>query len=169
MISFDSEKCFENFIIEEFNKENICIIDDVEYQECISQFDTKSYGIPDLVFVGYELDMDENGEPIEAARVHVVELKNEQIKLSHISQIARYKTYFERAFEGINVSLQFSLVVPKGIENVDDACWIVNQLDGIDVCEFFLDPSSGIDFKYSNGWHRSSEDFSPALNLIGKE
>ena len=31
MISFDSEKCFERFIIQEFEKDNVCIIDDGEF------------------------------------------------------------------------------------------------------------------------------------------
>lgn len=167
MISFDSEKCFEQFIIQEFEKDNVCIIDDCEYQECVSQFDTKTYGIPDLVFVGFDFDLDKDDNPIERARIHVVELKNEQIKLSHIAQIARYKTYFQRAFDGKEVDLSFSLVVPKGVGAGDEVCWVINHLDEIDIYEFELNPSEGIEFRQTKGWFRQEENFAPALGLIG--
>lgn len=168
MINFESEKCFEDFITQQHESEGICIIDECEYEKCYRQFDTKTYGIPDLVFVGSYMDLSKDNEPIEVHRIHVVELKNEQIKTSNLAQISRYKTYFDRAFSGHNVELSFSLVVPKGVIDCDDACWLINSLEGIDVYEFYLDPSEGIKFKLTCGWSRISEDFSPAIDLIEK-
>lgn len=169
MILFDSEKSLEQFIIDEFNNEGICIIDGDEYDECISQFDTKTYGIPDLLFIRVGVDIDENENPFETLTVHIIELKNEPIKMSNIAQIARYKTYFDRAYSGFSVEVRSSLVVPKSVGIGDDICWVVNHINDIDVYEFTLNPSTGIRFRASHSWSRNEEDFEPALSLFGLE
>ncbi len=166
MIKFESEKHLEMFIADCFDSDNVCLIDNEEYDECVSQFDTKSYGMPDLVFHSTYSELDDDENEFEIRKVHVVELKNEQIKLSHIAQIARYKTYFERALNGFNVEMKFSLVVPDGVVNNDDCCWLINSLDEIDVYEFKLNPKAGIEFNKSKGWYKNGVKYNSAIEML---
>lgn len=169
MIKFESEKDFENFILECFEDDGLCIITDETYDDCISQFDTRSYGIPDLVFYSNDKEIGQNNEEYDVKRIQVVELKTEQIKLSHIAQIARYKTYFERAYDGFDLEMQFSLVVPEGVINNDDCCWLINSLSDISVYEYKLDPRRGIVFNESKGWRKKGADNQIALDIFGLE
>lgn len=155
MIKFESEKHLELFIYGHFDKSGECLIDDSHYDACISQFDTCGYGIPDLVFFN---DYGEN-RPFDVPRyqVHVVELKNEQIKVKDLSQISRYKTCFDLMFDE-DAEVSCSLVVPQGVRMNDDACWLINSLNDISVFEFELSPHEGIVFKSLYGWSKSEFD-----------
>lgn len=155
MIKFESENHLELFFYNHFDKTGECLIDDSHYDVCISQFDTCGYGIPDLVFFN---DYGEN-KPFDVPRyqINVVELKNEQIKLKDIAQISRYKTCFDLLF-GEDAEISYSLVVPEGVTMNDDACWIINALEGISVFEFALNPHKGIMFDSVYGWSRSKFD-----------
>lgn len=166
MIKFESEKCLEEFIANCFSDDSICIINDESYQNLSQQFDTGCYGIPDLVFYSEDSEFIDAETEVIHKRIHVVELKNEQIKMSHISQICRYKRYFERAFDIDDVEMQFSLVVPEGVKNNDDVIWVIDQLNDISVYEFHLNPKEGIKFVESSGWYRKGENFSKALSLF---
>jgi len=166
MIKFNSEHDFEMFIYSNWESDSIDIITGDHYDQCERQFNIGSYGIPDLVFFGSDVEEDENGFN-EIKTVHVVELKNESIKIKDIAQIARYRTYFKRAFRGLNVNVKFSLVVPEGVKSNDDACWISNALSDISIYEFYLDPNSGISFDDKSGWYKTDEDFNTALDLFG--
>lgn len=169
MIKFESEKCFEDFLYKEFQEDGICLVNDEEYQDCIKQFNTGSYGIPDLVYYSSDYEIINEEEQIKHMRIHVVELKNEPIKLSHIAQIARYKTFFSRAYSGFDVEMEFSLVVPEGVKSSDDCCFMTNALDGISIYEYKLNPRTGISFDQSSGWHRVNVDNQIALDLFGLE
>lgn len=169
MIKFESESHFEQFIESEFNKTGVCIVDDCHYDKLIRQFDTKGYGIPDMVFFSDDLEVIDENEEYRHMSVHVVELKNEKIKVKDVTQILRYKTYFDRAFKGLDVSVSYSLVVKPGIVDNDDACWLINNINEVDFCEFTLNPSSGIEFKSKSGWYKTSEDLKPALNMFGMD
>ena len=166
MIKFESERSFEDFLQNEFNSTGMCPITDEEFDSCYRQFDTKSYGICDLVYVSsYPLDSD----AIEVQlNIHVIELKTEQIKPADIAQICRYKTYFERATKNIkNVDLTFSLVVPAGISSSQDCCYLINALeDDVFVYEFSLSPSTGISFCLSNGYSKNVEKLSSVKCIL---
>lgn len=169
MILFDSEKSLENFIVECFAIENKCIIDDSTYDKCLSQFSFGDYGMPDLIFYSNLIHNDES-----FMTIHIVELKNEQIKLKDIAQISRYKTYIEKMYEEteLNIDLKCSLVVPEGISSNSDACYLTNACqDSIDVYEFVLNPMTGIQFNLMYGFHKreaSSEMFDKLISLIKK-
>lgn len=170
MIKFETENDLEMLLYQSFKEDGLLLVNGEFYDDCIRQFDTKSYGIPDLVFYSDEIEIDENNnKTVMNKLIHVVELKNEPIKMSHIAQIARYKTYFERATSEMHCSLYFSLVVPEGIGKSDDVCWVINSLEDIDVYEFSLDPREGIEFHASGGWYKTIEDFSPVNNLFNDE
>lgn len=169
MIRFESEKSLENFIVDQFKVDKKCIINDESYDSCISQFSFGDYGIPDLIFHSKE---DVNGD--DFITIHIVELKNEQIKPKDIAQISRYKTYIEKMMEDsdLNVELKCSLVVPEGVSSNSDACYLINACeDSIDVYEFRLNPTKGIEFTMMYGFHKtksSSEQFEKLINTIKK-
>lgn len=169
MILFDSEKSLEDFIVKCFGEEKKCIIDDSTYDNCLSQFSFGDYGIPDLIF--YSKVISENDSFMT---IHIVELKNEQIKLKDIAQISRYKTYIEKMQErtDISIDLKCSLVVPEGISSNSDACYITNACeDSIDVYEFSLNPKTGINFNLVYGFYNSgasSDQFDKLISLINK-
>ena len=167
MISFDSEKSLEKFIVECFAVDKKCIINDEAYDACLSQFSLGDYGIPDLIF---HSKLCNNGE--DFITIHIVELKNEQIKAKDIAQISRYKTYIQRMYEDsdLNIDLKCSLIVPKGVSSNSDACYLVNACeDSIDVYEFSLDPRNGIEFQMVYGFHKSDaspEQFEKLIKTI---
>lgn len=155
MIKFDSEKHLELFIYNHFNKTGECLVDDSEYEHCISQFDTCGYGITDLVF--FNDYGDDRPIDIPKYQIHVVELKNEQIKVKDLAQISRYKTCFESLFDD-DAEISYSLVVPEGVTMNDDACWLINSLEGISVFEFALNPHKGIIFEPVYRWSKAKFD-----------
>ena len=169
MILFDSEKSLENFIVECFEINKKCIIDESDYDDCFSQFSFGDYGIPDLIFYSKNVHNDEL-----FMTIHIVELKNEQIKLKDIAQISRYKTYIESMYEGteLNINLKCSLVVPEGISSNSDACYLTNACEGsIDVYEFALNPMTGIQFNLMYGFHKSdasTDQFDKLMSIIKK-
>lgn len=169
MIKWESEKDFENFIVECFATDGFCIVDDEHYQNMSQQFDTCGYGIPDLVFYSQDVEHIDDKTTVTHNRLHVIELKNEPIKLSHISQIARYKRYFERALESHDVEMKFSLVVPESVKGNDDVVWLLDSLDNISVMEFTLDPKEGIKFDKSIDWYKVKENKQKALDLFDIE
>ena len=169
MILFDSEKSLENFIVECFEIDKKCIIDELDYDGCLRQFSFGDYGIPDIIFYQKE---DCNGE--ECITIHIVELKNEQIKTKDIAQISRYKTYAQRMYEESDmcINIKCSLIVPEGVSSNSDACYLINACeDSIDVYEFSLNPREGIKFEMVYGYHKSNaskENFDKLISTIKK-
>lgn len=167
MIKFESEKKLENFIVDCFNEDGIFIVNDEEYDHLEQQFDAGKYGVPDLVFYSSDIeDIDEDTQ-INKKRLHVVELKNEPIQLSHVAQIARYKRYFELAFKRHEVDMQFTLVVPESVSESKDVMWLIESLDNIKIVEFSLNPKTGIKFKESCGWYKVDESYKSAMDIFG--
>ena len=165
-LEFKSEKDLENYFVEKFNKDKYFAPADEEYIECHQQFDTKGYGVCDLVFTG-AYPLDEDCKVIENY-ISVVELKNKPIRLSDIAQLCRYRTYFERAIgSNDNVSISYYLVVPKGILNNTDCVMTLNALSGIiTAVEFSVDADSGMSFSRFEGGSVVNEDLSQALSII---
>jgi hypothetical protein len=164
MIKFESEKKLEEFIADCFHENSHCIVCGDYYEGLVRQFNAGEYGIPDLVF--YSEDIDEEGQS-NYKRLHVIELKNEPIQSSHIAQIARYKRYFELAFKNHEVDMQFTLVVPKSVEESGDTMWLIDSLENIKIVEFSLSPKTGIEFKESSGWYKVGKCYKGALDLFG--
>lgn len=166
MIKFDSERSLEDFIFGEFKSANECAITDEEYANCYRQFDTKGYGVCDLVYVSAQ-QVSDTCEAVET-NILVVELKNEQVKPADIAQICRYRTYFQRATKHIkNVKLSFILAVPEGVINSQDCCYLTNALEDIvDVYTFKLDPSKGITFSYEVDFFKVNEDLSSIESIL---
>lgn len=163
MIKFESEKHLELFIYSHFDKTGECLIDGCLYDSCVTQMVIGDYGIPDLVFYDESECIDSKNK---TRTIHVVELKNKPLKMSHISQICRYKRYFERAFDGFDVDAQYSLVVPESVRESGDAMWLIDQLKGISIVEFTLDPHNGISFEQSSGWAKTTERKEIAMEMF---
>ena len=169
MIRFDSEKSFEQFLFDQFNEKKEFIVRDEYYDECYRQFSVGSYGICDLVFVRKSYINEKRDEfQIE---IHVSELKNEPIKMADIAQLCRYKTFFDRATRDMkNVSVTYSLVVPYGVKNNDDCCFLINGLDeSIEVWDFYLRPESGVEFDPCVSFSREKETLSLVSKIIPED
>lgn len=177
MISFDSEKSLEDFIYNHWRETGRFIADGKEYQVCLRQVNLGGYGIADLIFVSLDLSDIENTLFV----FHVVELKNEKIKLKDFGQISRYLTGVNKATASSHNYKRFrsygSLVVKDGIINDNDAAYIPNILGTVHVYEFKIDPvSCSIVFEEFTGAYRPKEDVDEvlenltydALNLIEK-
>ena len=166
MIKFESEKHLEDFITQQFNNDGLCIVDGEQYEHMERQFTAGLYGVVDLVFYSSYTAQDWNGLEIDRKVIHVIELKNEPMKLSHIAQLSRYKRYFDLAFEGANIELHYSLVVPESVSKSDDAKWLIDSLKDINVIEFTLDPINGIRFDRSIGWMKTDETYKDAMGIF---
>ncbi|QZI91521.1 hypothetical protein PODOV087v1_p0016 [Vibrio phage 431E45.1] len=65
--------------------------------------------------------------------------------------------------------MEFSLVVPTGVSKNADAVWLIDQMDGISVYEFSLNPREGIEFKEMSDWYRKDENLEIARSILGIE
>lgn len=166
MIKFESERSFEQFLFDRFNEDGLFLGVDEHFDSCYRQFDTKGYGICDLVFVRVS-PTDETLEKFEVD-IHVTELKNEQIKVADIVQICRYKRFFDRATSKMpNVNVTYSLVVPSGVESSDDCCNLIDSLDdSIQVQSFYLDAETGLDFDLCYNYSRVNEDLTSIRKIL---
>lgn len=169
MIKFSSENDFEMFLYNHFLETSESLVDEKKFQHCIRQFNAGAYGKPDLVYFT-KLDDDIAKAIGHEYEISVIEIKNEPIKNSDVSQICRYKTGFERSFDCSDVEISFSLVVPKGsIKNHSDICWTIENLSDVHVYEFDLDPREGIKFDLSYGWMKTDEDIDLIKSVIEGE
>ena len=166
MIKFESEKHLENFIVDCFNDDGICIVNDEEYKSLKQQFNAGDYGVPDLVFYSSDIELIDKDTQVEHLRLHVIELKNEPIQFSHIGQIARYKRYFDLAFELHDIEMEFTLVVPESVKQSNDVKWLIDSLDNINIVEFSINPKSGVKFKQTSGWYKVDETYKSAMELF---
>lgn len=161
MIKFNSEHDLEMMLYNHHEETQMCLVSDQEYDHCFRQVDAGGYGICDLIYITKWHGQD----CPDTISIHVVELKNEGIKLKDIAQICRYRTFFEKVIElkfselDMVINIEYSLVVPSGILKNQDACYMVNTLiDVIDIVEFDLDPITGIKFKKSQGFTSANEN-----------
>lgn len=157
MISFDSEKHLEDFICGHLDG-GVNIINDDKVATYRRQFNTKAYGIIDIVtFTPFKNQNNQN-----CFNVSVLELKNERVKAQDIAQIARYKTFFERMSERSEFEYYFDyiLLCKGGAIPSTDCCYLINECDWLDYYEFNLDFNNGIIFEHQSGYFSNKEDFS---------
>lgn len=169
MIKFESEHDLEMMLYNHHSETKMCLVSEQEYSDCYRQFNTNGYGICDLIYV----DKQESTDMPCIISIHVVELKNQGIKLADFAQLARYKTFFDRAISEMEeeclavFDIKYSLVVPEGIINNNDACYLTNCLDDVfNVVEFKFNPLKGIVFNECSGFIKISEDLNCIKNII---
>ena len=154
MISFDTEKFLENFLVEHMDHyREFFGINDAEIHQ---QMNIGAYGITDIVTIRHhELDYGYN-EPdlVTMVDITIFELKNTPLSAQHVSQISRYKRFFDKISEetGLQVNIRGVLIGKKTFPTSDDLCYLCQAIDWLEVYEVDLDPLKGLRFKAIEGW-----------------
>ena len=151
----------------------------IEYEEhpigawgkCYRQVEVKGYGVIDLLYIDVS-----PGSLCPQIDIHIVELKKDNIDLSALGQICRYKTGMDRFIDklkGEKGSKYFQNLEIRGIlvgsdYASGDVCYAVDNIDWLTSYHYKLDLGSGIDFEESSDWYNSGENFR-SLNKYVRE
>jgi hypothetical protein len=144
MISFDSEKDMEDAMFENI-QEMECIpwvAYPMEFCHAERQVRLGAYGIADIVVKSKH---PHTGKIF----IDVIELKNTKLKLEHVAQVARYKSFFS---EANNVAVNFHLVGLKTLPSDGNECFIFQEIEWLSVYEISFDFNSGADYNQISGW-----------------
>lgn len=162
MISFNSEKDMETFLVEheDFIKEYFNLPDHTIYR----QPRLGGYGIADLIAVSCRAFDD---RPQKFVDIVIIELKNTPISLANVAQVARYRDFFQRLLDCTPDQIDVSgiLIGLKTFPSSDDLCFLCQNIDWLSVYELGLDPREGIVFNHIAGWRPSSHTEEAALAI----
>lgn len=162
-IDFPSERVIEDYVFAKIQETRECPISGNCVDLCLRQHEIKGYGIADLINISIDP---------WSVDVTVVELKNEILKESHLSQISRYMTaisrqlrrYQRHSTRSINVFGQ--LAGPFSLE-ANDMVFLLEQIPSISVYALSLTMAEGFQSKeISSGWHRTTENLLGAKPLV---
>jgi len=149
-IHFDSEKNLEDMFIDNIEHFSKMLCDDDGYK-VIRQPKFGSYGTGDILL--YKKYFVAETQP--AIEFHLLELKNTKLNHHHISQCARYKSFFHDFFEycpyvcEINIHLIGLKTLPV---SGSDLCYLAQSIDWLEVYELGFSPSKGIVLENTPGW-----------------
>ena len=150
MISFESENELElclfnnqDWMIEKFNLNK-----NTKFNR---QVNIKPYGVIDILATHvYDEDI---------VAVTIIELKNTNLTLSNMAQVARYMRYFELLQSSLNgkmIDLKGILIGPEVMTgSASDDVFLAQKLYDIDVYSLTIDPMKGIDATKITGWKRT--------------
>lgn len=154
MLKFETEKGLEDFLMDhlEFLADRFDLIGyQVERQVTLG-----AYGTADIVATHYTEN--EEGER-RVLDVVLFELKNAPLTHANVSQVARYKRFFDliqEQHESMGVDFRAHLIGPKTFPGGgDDLVFLCQGIDWLDTYEFELDPMTGMRFKHISGWGRN--------------
>ena len=144
MIYFDSESDMESAIFQSMN-DGECLPWNTSPHRVIKaerQVKLGEYGIADIVAY---VECMESGE----TWVEVVELKNTKLRADHLSQLARYKGFFDDSeFD----CARFTLVGLKTFPSGGDECYLFQSAEWADVYELTICMIEGVSFEKVSGW-----------------
>lgn len=157
MILFESEKEFEDMLCDHLDQE-CWIVEDEECPFYDRQTNLGKYGITDLILYNYDLDLDDDKkEIITDEYLKIVELKITELSASHLSQIARYKTFFDNTDHKYDIS--YVLVCKESKNYSGDLVFLAQSIEWLDIYVYSFSLDSGIEFKRITGWTMTdSED-----------
>lgn len=171
MISFDSEKSFENSLFDALTS-GMNPINGADSVDCDSQTNFGAYGITDLISIS-NIDIDGSVIVID---VEVIELKNTPINYSHLGQVARYKTCIDDITVEVDgydvfINVEYILVGTKTFPVNGDLIYMIQQTDWLTVYEMEIDLLAGVNFTACEGWSRSkrSDNDIDSLRTIIKD
>ena len=168
-LSFNRERDFEDFLIdnEDFFRSEFCL--NPKYTVINRQMNLGVYGIADIVAI----------TNIEGkVQVEIFELKNEPFSHSNISQLARYKKFFDdliTVYFEKESNVICNLIGPKTFPNNSDLCFLCQDIPWLTVYEFELDPINGIEFNHISGWSKTGnneskeEEIASFIDLLGAD
>jgi hypothetical protein len=149
MISFDSENEFE-----------LCLMDNQQWMidqftldkntKFYRQVSIEPYGIMDILAVSTNAK--------EHLCITVIELKNQNITLINMAQVARYMRYFELALEGSpyeDVFIEGILIGPTLFSG--DDVFLAQKLKDIYIYSLGIDPMEGLTATLIEGWNKNGD------------
>lgn len=155
-IDFPSEKTIEDYIWSKLQDGICCPISGERYDFCMRQKEIKGYGVTDIIKV-------QACESIIS--ITVLELKNEFLKESHISQLYRYMTgirriadmYSRRIKDCPEIHIHGELAGPFNKDR-GDFVFLLQGLSNITCYELSIDFDSGFKSEeISDSWSNKSE------------
>lgn len=168
MIKFESEKHLEDFICKNMD-ENICLIDNIDFDTYQRQYRCGEYGIADIVAFNC---VEVNGKP-EILEIYIYELKNERFSVKNLTQVARYHTYFQRVASELypNLSISVYSAVVCLDDGLTDDEYVANIDDfSIPIYKYSICPVNGFRVQLASGIKLKEESLSECehiSNLMG--
>lgn len=154
-LRFDTEKDLENFILE--HESWFCDAMNLDGCELYSQVNLGPYGIADIVAIQEQVYMNAEEEAYSALDVCVIELKNKALDHSHLCQLTRYMTFFDRiqTYKG-RIDVRGILIGAPTFPGQGDLCYLAQSIERVDVYETFLDPEAGVYLRLVEDWHKEN-------------
>lgn len=153
---FPSERDLEDYIWHELVHSNTCPIAGEEVSFAYRQMGIPGYGITDIVKVAVFNHRTD---------ITILELKNETLKESHLSQLARYMrgverwaSRYERFFPKHQVCITGELAGPVN-PGSNDLVFLASRMDDIAVYDIGVSMESGFHSgMVGDGWFKRAED-----------
>jgi len=165
MIIFESEKELEDLLCNELEESGIWLAEDEHVDYWQRQTNLGSHGITDIITSTVTMDLDEDKNPFVSSRVlKVIELKITELSYSHLSQIARYKDFFD----GVEFSadMEYILICKSG-NLVSDAFYLAQSMDWLSVYLYDLSMTKGLVFTSLKDYS-GNYDIDKAESAIGR-
>lgn len=132
------------------------------------QTNLEGYGIIDLMAISHA-----PGQSIPDLEINIIELKKNEIDLTAIGQICRYKKGVERAIKNLpdRTVKKFNFIIRGYLIGTEftsgDVCYVADNLSWL-VCIFYkLNISTGISLETDSGdWYSTSENFNSIAGLF---
>lgn len=156
-VEFPSERAIEDYVWKQLENGQPCPISGDAHNFCLRQKEIKGYGVTDII----KIDVSDEG-----VRITVLELKNEELKESHISQLYRYMTgirrvarlYSKKIIGCPDIEVVGELAGPFN-PNRGDIVWLLQSLDDVTVYDISLSFEHGFKAEeVSKGWHKGDEN-----------
>jgi len=167
-IPFPSERTIEDYVFQRISSVGECPVSGDLVDLVVRQYDLKGYGVIDVLKISIS--------PFEI-RITVLELKNENLKESHVGQLARYMTGVTRLATryrrfldaGWKIFVEGELAGPLDSSS-GDFVYLRNVLpQHISIYELTLDMEYGLSSSpVSTGWHNRNESRASSKAIVRK-
>lgn len=162
MIKFESEAALEQCFVDYYKETGLDPSNNEEWESLYQQPEFGSYGRGDLLYRTADIQNVDGGVPEFIERVHIIELKNEPLKLCHLSQTARYYQYLRDETDADEVTA--SIIVPS-FDISGDTVFLIQQIDWLSVFVFSMS-MSGITFKCISNYSPSNKNWPESISDI---
>lgn len=164
-LEFPSEKYIEDYVWQSLQAERYCPVSDEHFDLFLRQKEIPGYGITDIIKIAAfntgEID------------IRVLELKNEPLKESHVSQLYRYITGVRRIAERYmrltdcpEISVRGELAGPFD-KSRGDFVYLLQAIRDIDIYDLSLSMSSGFKSELvGDSWFNASEKLTGHKALV---
>ena len=150
MIIFESEKELEDLLCKELEDNAYWVVEDEHVDQWQRQTNLGYHGITDIITSAITMDLDENKVPFISSRtLKVIELKITELSYTHLSQIARYKDFFDMMEP--SADMDYVLVCKHG-NLASDAFYLAQSLDWLSVYLYDLSITKGLVFTPLNSF-----------------